>query len=143
EAQGGGRGAENGATEKGRRAAKEERRLKRMLPGWSRIEIAGKAAEAFDPPAGPPPRWALLWLHPESGESPAGNNALSAALRHHGLPCVAPHGNRSWWADRVCPEFDPALTAEQHLLRNVVPWMEERWSLPPRAVGVAGLEMGG
>jgi len=107
------------------------------------MEIAGKAADVFDPPAGLPLRWALLWLHPESGESPAGNNALSAALRQHGLPCVAPQGNHSWWADRVCPEFDPVVTAEQHLLRNVVPWMESRWSLPPRAVGVAGLEMGG
>lgn len=47
---------------------------------------------------------------------------------------------RSWWADRVCPEFDPVLTAERHLLDNVLPWMRERWG---KAVAVAGISMGG
>jgi S-formylglutathione hydrolase len=112
-----------------------------MPDGWTRTEIAGKPADVFDPPSGS--RLALLWLHPEGGDLPADNAALTAALRAHRLPCVAPHGGRCWWADRVCPEFDPALTPEQHLLRNVVPWMEARWALGPRSVGVAGIEMGG
>jgi S-formylglutathione hydrolase len=114
-----------------------------MSPGWTHTDIRGKPADVFDPPAGAPPRAALLWLHAESGASPADNPAFTGLLGKHRLPCVAPHGGRCWWVDRVCPEFDPTLTAEQHLLHNVVPWMEARWSLGPRAVGVAGVEMGG
>ena len=112
-----------------------------MLDGWTHIEIAGKLADMFDP--GGSPRFALLFLHPESGESSAENAAYTAQFRRFNLPCVAPHAGRSWWVDRVCPEFDAELTAEQHLLRNVVPWMESRWRLGPRGVGVAGIGMGG
>lgn len=114
-----------------------------MLPGWQRAEIAGKPADVFDPPDGPAGRWAVLFLHPVGGERIAENPAYTAELARHRLPCVAPWGGRSWWVDRVCPEFDPELTAEQHLLQNVVPWMTERWSLGPRGVGAAGISMGG
>jgi S-formylglutathione hydrolase len=112
-----------------------------MLDGWARIEIAGKPADVFDP--GGSPRFALLFLHPESGATPAESAAYTAQLRRFGLPCVAPHGARSWWVDRVCPEFDPELTAEQHVLQHVVPWMEERWRLGPRGIAATGIEMGG
>ncbi|MDB5313902.1 MAG: putative esterase [Gemmataceae bacterium] len=114
-----------------------------MPSGWTRTEIGGKPADVFDPPAGPAPRFALLSLHREGGDSLAGDPTYTDLLRKHCLPCVAPPGGQSWWADRVCPEFDPVLTAEHHLLRNVVPWMEARWGLGPRAVGVAGIGMGG
>lgn len=112
-----------------------------MLDGWARIEIAGKPADLFDP--GGAARFALLFLHLESGATPADNAAYTAQLRRLRLPCVAPHGARSWWVDRVCPEFDPELTAEQHILQNVVPWMEARWQLGPWGVAAAGIEMGG
>jgi S-formylglutathione hydrolase len=114
-----------------------------MLPGWSRAEIGGKPADVFDPPGGPAGRWGLLYLHSNGCESLAANAAYTAELARHRLPCVAPWGGRSWWVDRVCPEFDPELTAERHLLRNVVPWMVGRWGLGPRGVGAAGVGMGG
>lgn len=114
-----------------------------MLDGWTRTDIAGKPADLFDRPTGSSSRLALLLLHPEGNESPAGDPALTAQVRQHGLVCVAPLTGRSWWADRVCPEFDPALTAEQHVLRNVVPWMESRWGVGPRSIAVAGIGMGG
>jgi S-formylglutathione hydrolase len=109
-----------------------------MLDGWTRTLIAGKPADVFTPPGGVP-RAAVLFLHPVGQESLAENAAHTAALARHGLACCAPRGRRSWWADRVCPEFDPALTAERHLLENVLPWMRERWP----AVAVAGISMGG
>lgn len=112
-----------------------------MLDGWTRTEIAGKPADVFEPGSGG--RFAVLFLHPESGESPADGPAYTAALRALGLRCVVPHGGACWWADCACPGFDPTLTPEQHLLRNVVPWMEARWNLPPRAVAVCGIGMGG
>lgn len=112
-----------------------------MLPGWSRTDIAGKPADVFDPPDSP--RFAVLFLHPVGGELPSDNAAYTAAFAAHGLGVVAPHGRQSWWADRICPDFDAAVTAERHLLHNVVPWMEARWSLSPRAVAAAGISMGG
>lgn len=112
-----------------------------MPDGWTRTEIAGKPADVFDPAGAP--RFALLYLHPVGEEPLAGNPAYTAALRDAGVGCVAPHGRRSWWADRVCPEFDPTQTAERHLLENVVPWARARWGLGPRAVGAFGISMGG
>jgi S-formylglutathione hydrolase len=97
---------------------------------WQRVAIAGKPAEVFEPPG--PRRFALLWLHDEAATAPP--PVLASLLDEHGLACVAPFGGRSWWLDRVCPEFDPAVTAERHLLDNVVPWME---STPPLRGGAA------
>jgi len=112
-----------------------------MLEGWTRQTIAGKPADVFEPAT--PARAAVLYLYPLGEESPAENKAFTAAFRNAGLPVVVPYGRRSWWADRVCTEFDPVLTAEQHLLRNVVPWMESRWQLGPRRIAVTGVSMGG
>ena len=114
-----------------------------MPDGWIRIEIGGKPADAFDPAGGPPPQSALLFLHAEDGASPATDAAFTRHLRDNHLPCVVPLAPHSWWADRVCMAFDPALTAEQHLLQNVAPWMASRWRPRPRAVAVAGVGMGG
>lgn len=112
-----------------------------MLPGWIRNEIAGKSADVFEPPGGA--RFAVLYLHPVGLESLADSAAYTAELTHHRLACCAPFGARSWWSDRVCPEFDLTLTVEQHLLRNVVPWVRERWNLSSRSIAVAGISMGG
>jgi S-formylglutathione hydrolase FrmB len=103
---------------------------------WNPANIADKLADVFDPPA--EPRFALVWLHSSAEEAPS--DALTALLRKHNLACVAPHGGPSWWVDRVCPEFDPELTAERHLLDNVLPWAEGKWRRP---VALAGIEMGG
>ena len=113
-----------------------------MLPGWSSVTNAGHRVDVFDPPNASP-RFAVLYLHPVGGESPADNATFTAAFAKHGLAVCAPHGARSWWADRICPEFDANLTAERHLLDNVVPWMRSRWTLSDRAIAAAGVSMGG
>lgn len=110
-----------------------------MLPGWTRTHVAGKPADVFEPDT-PPPRFAVLYLHPVGLESLADNAAYTAELAKHRLACCAPFGARSWWSDRVCPEFDPTITAERHLLDHVVPWMRDRWQRP---VAVVGISMGG
>lgn len=113
-----------------------------MPADWQRVEVAGKPADVFEPDA-PARRAALLYLHDLAGESPAGWPAFTALLRRFGLACVAPLTGPSWWVDRVCPAFDPELTPEHHVLRNVVPWAEARWGLGPRGLAVAGVGMGG
>jgi Putative esterase len=113
-----------------------------MLSGWTRTDIAGKPAAVFDPGPGALP-FALIFLHDESGETPATSPAFTAELRARRLPCVAPHAGRSWWVDRVCPEFDPRLTAERHVLDNVLPWVVAKRKPGPRGVALAGIGMGG
>jgi S-formylglutathione hydrolase len=112
-----------------------------MLPGWTHTAIAGKPADVFDPPD--PPRFAVLYLHPVGLESLSTNAAYTAELARHRLACCAPFGARSWWSDRICPEFDATLTAEKHLLNNVIPWILDGWQLSPRVLAVVGISMGG
>lgn len=108
-----------------------------MLPGWSAADIAGKPVLVFVPPA---QRFTLLFLHPVGMESISQNVAYTAELARYGVACCEPFGARGWWADRVCAEFDPVLTPEQHLLNNVLPWMAARL---PGQLAVAGISMGG
>jgi S-formylglutathione hydrolase len=115
-----------------------------MSGAWTTVELAGKPVDVYEPPGPARPRFGVLHLHgvglrmlPEHGA------AFTAAFAEHGLACLAPHGQRSWWADRVCPEFDPRLTPERHLLDNVLPYFERRWGIRPPAVGVQGISMGG
>jgi S-formylglutathione hydrolase FrmB len=112
-----------------------------MSTDWTRHEIAGKMADVYEPV--PAPRFAVLYLHPVGLETPIESVAFTQALTRHGFACCAPHGARSWWADRICPEFDSTVTAERHLLDAVVPWMQRRWSLKERAIAVLGISMGG
>ena len=104
-----------------------------MASGWSLQSIAGKPADVFDPPG--KPRFGVLFLHPVGLETLAGNAAYTEELAARNLACICPHGGPFWWTDRPCAAFDPALTSEQFLLREVVPGFE-RWGLRPRAIGL-------
>jgi S-formylglutathione hydrolase FrmB len=108
---------------------------------WTRVEIAGKPGDAFDPPGRP--RFAILDLHPLGGPTLAERPVLTRLLAENGLAAVCPHGDESWWADRLCPPFDPARTAEAYLLQDVVPFIRERWGFAPPAIGLTGIGMGG
>jgi S-formylglutathione hydrolase len=110
---------------------------------WTTLEIAGKTADVFDPPGDARPRFGLLFLHGIGLETLAGSPAYSRFLDMHRISCICPHGKRSWWVDRVCAEFDPALTPEKHLLGNVVPIFEQRWQLRPGRIALFGISMGG
>ncbi len=111
------------------------------MPGtWSQIVLAGKTADIYDRPT---PRYGVLFLHGIGLETLGAAPAFVRLLDELNLACVCPHGQRSWWGDRVCPEFDRQLTPERHLLEHVLPFFHERWQLAPRAVGLLGISMGG
>jgi pimeloyl-ACP methyl ester carboxylesterase len=82
-------------------------------------------------------------LHDQSGESPKGNPALTHSLQELALACVCPRGSQCWWADRICAAFDPRQTPEQHVLAQVIPWMQHVWGLRDSEVALAGIGMGG
>jgi S-formylglutathione hydrolase len=108
---------------------------------WTRLDIAGKPADVFDPPAAP--RFGILYLHGAGLETLCDRPVYTRLLAESNLACICPHGKHSWWADRVCEEFDPRLTAEHYLLDAVLPFFGSRWNLSPRAIGLLGISMGG
>jgi S-formylglutathione hydrolase len=109
---------------------------------WSEVQLAGKTVEVYEPP-GNKPRFGMLFLHPLGLETLRGRPTYTKIFDQLNLGCVCPHGQRSWWADRICLEFDAKLTAEQHVLTNVLPLFQQRWGLFPRSIGLFGISMGG
>lgn len=114
-----------------------------MNGAWSTAEIAGKAADVYEPSGAGPPRFGVLALHGVGLKTLRDRPAFTRLFDELHLACVCPHGQRCWWADRICPEFNPAISPERHLLQNVLPFFRERWGLAPPAVGLFGVGMGG
>src|SRR4029079_10631404 len=112
-----------------------------MLAGWVSESVAGKTVDLFDPPS--KPRVAAVFLHGIGLDTLADNPAFTAELAKRNVACICPHGQRGWWLDRVCSEFDPQLTPEKFIVEHVVPAARSRWHLGPRALGVFGISMGG
>jgi pimeloyl-ACP methyl ester carboxylesterase len=109
---------------------------------WTTLDIAGKPADVYEPP-GEKTRFGVLYLHSYSGQTLTDKPAFTRLFDELRLACVCPHGKRSWWADRVCAEFDPHVTPERYLLDSVVPFFAECWGLRPRSIGLLGISMGG
>ena len=114
-----------------------------MTGSWSRIEIAGKAADVYEPPGPGRPRFAVLHLHGVGLETLLDRPAFTRLFEELNLACVCPHGQRCWWVDRICAEFDEETTPERHLLDGVLPFFRTRWSLAPPSIGLQGISMGG
>jgi len=109
---------------------------------WTQIEIAAKTTDVFDPPIGRP-LFGILHLHDVGLTMLRDKPAFTRLFDELRIACVCPHGQRSWWSDRVCAEFDPILTPEKHLLDNVLPYIRKRWGFGDRHVGLQGISMGG
>lgn len=108
---------------------------------WSRVTIAGKPADVYDPPSRP--RFGIIDLHDDTLETLRDRPACTRLFEELRLACVCPHGGRCWWVDRVCRDFDAVVTPEQFVLTQVVPFLRERWQLAPRSLAIQGIGMGG
>jgi S-formylglutathione hydrolase len=111
--------------------------------GWSTQDISGKPAEVFDPPGPTRPRFAMIFLHGHGRETLHDRPAFSLVMEQLQMACVCPHGERCWWTDRICPEFDHAISPECYVLERIVPFLRTRWDLAPPAIGLIGISMGG
>ena len=56
---------------------------------------------------------------------------------------IEPVTGRSWWTDRMWPEFDAKVSAEAYVLRQVVPFVAEHWNARPPQLALLGISMGG
>ncbi len=111
-----------------------------MRSGWRRSDIAGKRVDWFTPKNTSFP-FGLIHLHGIGKETLADNPIYTEALDEFGFACACPHGERSWWSDRICQEFDANRTAEQWLLHDVLPAVQTRWET--NLIALAGISMGG
>jgi enterochelin esterase-like enzyme len=110
---------------------------------WSVIQLAGHPCDVFEPDAAGGHGFLLTYLHGVHLNRLVDKPAFEAEFERHRLPVIAPLTARSWWTDKICPEFDPKLTAERHILDNVMPYVRERWGAEPPRVGLLGTSMGG
>lgn len=110
---------------------------------WSSITITGKQADLYEPSGPARPRFGVLDLHCGSLETLRDRPAFTRWFDAFNLVCLCPHGQFSWWADRVCTAFDPQLTPERYLLDYVLPFFRQRWNLAAGAIGLQGISMGG
>lgn len=111
--------------------------------GWIQTRVAGKPADVFEPREPCQPPRAILHLHGHSLATLRDNPAFTAELERYGLRAICPHGERSWWTDVICSEFDTEITPLAFLTEHVVGWIEARWSIRPPAIGLTGISMGG
>jgi S-formylglutathione hydrolase len=114
-----------------------------MNGAWASVKIGGKAADVYDPAGNGRPRFGLIYLHGASLETLTGNPVAARLFDELHLACVCPHGDYSWWSDRIWSRFDPHVSAEKHILQAIVPYFRERWQIKPPALGLFGFSMGG
>jgi pimeloyl-ACP methyl ester carboxylesterase len=111
-----------------------------MTAGWTTLEIGGRRADLFVPAE--PPVGAVLALHGYSGETLKASPRFTQELEQRRLWTVCPDGGRSWWLDVETPEF-AGTTPMQHLLTQVVPWIEASTAFRRPNIGLLGIGMGG
>lgn len=110
---------------------------------WSTAHLAGHPCDIFEPAQRHPHGFVLIYLHGVHLNRLDDKPAFVQLFEQHGLPVICPWTERSWWTDKICEEFDPQLTAERHVLDNVLPYIEERWNARPPQIGLLGTSMGG
>lgn len=114
------------------------------IPGnWRQVAVAGHPCDVYEPPRRNEHDYAVIYLHGIHLKGLTDNAAFSGEFARHGLPVLAPHTGRSWWTDKICPEFDPRLSAERHVLDHVVPYAAERFGARPPRMALLGTSMGG
>ncbi len=110
---------------------------------WSTIDLAGHPCDIFEPPQPNEHGFVVVYLHGVHLARLADHPAYVDEFARRGLPVVCPHTGPCWWTNRICPQFDPALTPERHVLDNVLPLIRERWTSAPPRIGLLGTSMGG
>ncbi len=114
-----------------------------LAAGWSVTELAGHACDIYEPRNRNQHGYVVIYLHGVHQARLHENAAFTAEFERHGLMAMAPHTGPSWWTDKICRQFDRQLSAEQHVLRNVVPYAAERWGSTSPRLALLGTSMGG
>jgi S-formylglutathione hydrolase FrmB len=110
---------------------------------WTKETVSGHTVDIYAPAKLSPQGFTVIYLHGVHLNRLDDKQPFLDEFDRHGLRVVCPWTARSWWTDKVCAEFDPAITAEKYVLNHVVPWIGERWQVKPPAIALLGTSMGG
>lgn len=111
--------------------------------GWLEDSVGGHPCDVFEPTEPNPNGYVVLYLHGVHQSRLGDHPQFTELFEKHGLRVVGPRTGRSWWTDRICPEFDEVITAQQHLLKNVLPFVRDRFGTEPPRIALLGTSMGG
>lgn len=114
-----------------------------MSGTWAEEIVGGHPCDVYEPPRPNEHGFVVLYLHGVHLTRLIEKQAFLDQFDRFGLRVVAPITQRSWWTDRICPEFDTTITAERHVLDNVLPFMAQRWGSRPPQIALLGTSMGG
>lgn len=114
-----------------------------MCGQWHEHSVAGHPCDTFRPTRMNEQGYLVIFLHGLHLGMLREQSEFTDQFEQRGLPVVAPVTQRSWWTDRICAEFDPELTAERHLLDNILPFVEQRFGSKTPRIGLLGMSMGG
>ncbi len=123
------------------------RTLRRLFPqsrrsGWSTHQVDGRTVDVFDPGTDDRPG-VVLFLQGHAQIGLTDNRVYCQQLQDHGLVAVCPHGGRSWWLDRICPDFSAHITPLSWLRTVLVPWITGQWNIGPPRIALLGVSTGG
>jgi len=112
---------------------------------WSEAQLAGAGhrCRLFEPAQPNPHGFVVVYLHCSECASLRDYPAFMHEFERHGLRVIEPVTGRSWWTDRIWPEFDAKISAERYVTDHVVPYVAEHWGTRPPQLALLGMSMGG
>lgn len=110
---------------------------------WTLTTVGNHPCDLFVPEQRHAGGFVLIYLHGVHEGRLADHPRFTALFEQHGLVVVGPRTKRSWWTNRICREFDEEVTAEQHVLQRVLPFIEVEFQATPPRIGLFGTSMGG
>ena len=110
---------------------------------WTTALVAGHPCQLFEPAERHPSGYVVLYLHGVHQGTLEQQTPFVEQFERHGLSVVAPQTGRSWWVDRICPEFDLAISAQRYVLEHVLPFIQQRFGTQPPRIALLGTSMGG
>ncbi len=117
---------------------------KQSEPGNWTVESAGDhPCDVWRPANWQPGGPVVLYLHGVHQGRLEGQAGFEREIRRHKLAVVAPRTGRSWWSRRIAADFDPQLSAYDHVLQNVLPLIQRLFGSTPPRIGLLGTSMGG
>lgn len=114
------------------------------FPGtWTQATVGGHACDVYEPPRRNEHGYVVIYLHGVRLGRLVENAVYCREFARHGLAVAAPMTGRSWWTDKICPEFDAKVSAERHVVDRVLPFVAEHWGASPPRIALLGTSMGG
>jgi S-formylglutathione hydrolase FrmB len=110
---------------------------------WSQVELAGHLGRLYEPLSPNPHNYTVVYLHSSESASLRGHPAFVREFDRHGLRLIEPITGRSWWTDRIWPEFDAKISAEAYVVEHVVSYAAGNINSRPPQLALLGVSMGG